>query len=182
MIVVHDGPDYTSLYLRAGTSIKRRVGEDGKPLPRSLSYGERLALPHLVGDGTWARTHALILFRDGEANDVRLFWSEEWEFRSWYVNLQRPVVRTRFGFDTSDHVLDVSVSPDLSWRWKDEDEFAEAIALGRFTVHEGEQIRAEGERVIDDIEHRRWPFSEPFIDWRPPVDWEMPALPDDWNE
>ena len=39
-------------------------------------------------------------------------------------------VNGRF-LDTTDLALDVTVAPDGSWEWKDEDELAEAISLGR---------------------------------------------------
>ncbi len=38
--VVHDGPDYTSLYLRPGTPVKRPVMPDGSPIPRDTPYAE----------------------------------------------------------------------------------------------------------------------------------------------
>jgi hypothetical protein len=181
--VVHDGPDYTALYLKPGTPLKKRILPDGCPIPRNLPYAERAKLPHIVGDGTWHSNHALMLFREGEAHDVRLFWSEnDWKFCGWYVNLQEPVRRTSVGFDTADHVLDIEVRPDLSWVWKDENEFATAIAIGRFSEQEALAIRDEGERVIAEIEAHKWPFDSPFVDWRPDPGWTTPEVPGNWND
>jgi hypothetical protein len=51
------------------------------------------------------------------------------EFEFWYVNLQEPAVAWQeaglAGIDTSDQALDLIIAPDLSSRWKDEDEFDE---------------------------------------------------------
>ena len=50
---------------------------------------------------------------------------------SWKSSI---IVETRDGLETMDHALDVIVEPDGTWRWKDEDDFAEAQALGVFTA------------------------------------------------
>ena len=181
--VVHDGPDHTALFLRAGTPIKRRVMPDGTPFQRRLPYAEAVQLPLRVGDGVWGHNHALILLREGDAHDIRLFWGEvDWAFRGWYVNLQRPVTRVPTGLDTADHVLDIWVEPDGRWSWKDEDEMATAVELGRFTAGEAAAIRAEGERVIAAIEARKWPFDTSLVDWRPDPSWPVPVVPGNWNE
>jgi hypothetical protein len=146
--VVEDTPTQTVLYLRPGTPIKRRVLPDGSPIPREMPTSERSRLPQVMGDGTWITNHALIIVRPGDAYDIRLFWSDAWTFRGWYVNLQDPVRRVPTGFDTADHMLDITVAPDRSWSWKDEHEMAEAVRIGRFTAAEAAAIRATGEQVI----------------------------------
>lgn len=180
--VVGDNGQVTMLYLRPGTPVKRRVLADGSPIPRDMSYAERAVLPVIVGYGHWSANHALILVKPGDAYDIRLFWSEhDWTFRGWYVNLQRPVRRVSVGFDTADHVLDLVVEPDGAWRWKDEDELAAAVEIGRFTAEEAAAMRAEGERVIERIDSRAWPFDAGYEHWRPDPSWPIPAMPDDWG-
>ena len=61
-----------------------------------------------------------------------------------------------------DHALDLVIAPDGSWCWKDEDDFAEAQALGVFTVEQAAAVRAEGERVLAA---RPWPTG--WENWRP---------------
>lgn len=180
--VVHDGPELTALYLRPGTPTKRRTLPDGTPFPRDFSYEQRAALPHVVGDGLWHTHHALIYVQPGEAHDVRLFWSERWEFRGWYVNLQDPVRRTALGFDSVDHIVDIVVRPDGSCSWKDEDEFATALTLGRFNPDQVQAIRDEGQRVILDVEAQRWPFDGSCLDWRPDPTWPIPPIPLHWDQ
>jgi hypothetical protein len=180
--IVEDGPNLTALYLAAGTPIKARAMLDGTPIPRDLPYLERQRLPVVVGERTWRVNDVLILVRPGEAHDFRLYWNAATGvLRGWYVNLQDPLQRVRVGFDTADHVLDLDVSPDLRWRWKDEHEFADALSIGRFTSQEAAAIRAEGERVIADIEARHWPFDAGYEQWRPDPSWEIPNLPSNWD-
>jgi len=178
--VVRDS-DVVMLWLQPGTPTRKRVMPDGSSIPRDFPYAERAALPHVVGEGTWTTNHALILVRDGDPCDIRLFWSESWEFKGWYVNLQDPVRRVPTGWDTADHVLDLWVDPGGRWAWKDEHEFAEAIRIGRFSETEAEAIRAAGRAVIPKIEAQVWPFDRSLIEWRPDPGWSMPGMPDDWN-
>jgi hypothetical protein len=109
----------------------------------------------------WHSNHVLSLTR-GDAHSLWLFWDEGWTFQGWYVQLCQPFVETAAGIETMDHALDVVVFPDGTWRWKDEDGFAEAQELGVFTPEEAAAIRAEGERVIAA---RPWPTG--WEDWRP---------------
>ena len=62
----------------------------------------------------------------------------------------------------TDQALDVLVEPDGTWRWKDEDDLAEAQALGHLDCRRGSGRRAEGERVIAASP---WPTG--WEDWRP---------------
>ena len=76
--------------------------------------------------GSWARTDAMIWMPPGTPYSVWWFWADG-AFAGWKVNLEEPHVRWSdrgcAGVDTADHALDVMVSPDHSWRWKDEEEF-----------------------------------------------------------
>jgi hypothetical protein len=154
--VVADDGELFVLYLAPGT--------DGVWMGRNPdgSYLE----PWVRGDPpqphVWRENHLLSLTRHGDAHSLWLFWDEAWEFRCWYVQLQAPMIETSEGLETTDHALDVLVEPDGTWRWKDEDDFAEAQARGVFTPEEAAAVRAEGERVIAA---RPWPTG--WEDWRP---------------
>jgi predicted RNA-binding protein associated with RNAse of E/G family len=89
-------------------------------------------------------------------------WTEGWDFRCWYVQLQDPILETPTGLETMDHALDVVVEPDGSWEWKDEDDFAELQRLGAFTPSQAAAVRAEGQRVIAA---HPWPTG--WEHWRP---------------
>lgn len=142
---VHD--DLVAVYLAPGTIFK---------VPADTSRDdilERLARGWELRDHEWTRGRTLHLLRPGVAHAIHLWWlSPDWRFGGWYINLQEPIRPTPLGFDFMDHVLDVVIDPDLSWRWKDEEELEEAVRLGLLTRQAADGIRAEGERVIAQLE------------------------------
>ena len=81
-----------------------------------------------------------------------------------------------------DHMLDAWLLPDGAWRWKDEDELAEAVALAVVTADEAAAIRAEGERVRADVEARRHPICTDWTRWRPDPNRPVPVLPRGWDQ
>lgn len=100
---------------------------------------------------------------------------------SWYVNLEEPLRRTELGFDTLDHELDVVVELDGSWRWKDEDDLAEAIRRGVIPAEDEPRMRADGERAVRSILDREPPFDRDWTAWRPDPSWPVPVLPEGWD-
>ena len=96
----------------------------------------------------------------------------------FYVNLQAPLTPTAIGFDTVEHILDARIAPDRSsWSWKDEDELAEAVARGIFTVADAASFRAWGERAVARVLERQPPFDLDWSGWRPDPSWTEPVLP-----
>jgi uncharacterized protein len=174
--VVADGPDLISHYLADGTPYLRREALDGSPPPRVIPTQEIDTVVTRMVEDTWRGSHRLVVTRPGQAHAVFLKWNPAWEFREWYVNLQEPLRRTARGFDTRDHFLDIQVAPDRSWRWKDEDELALAVELGRLTRQQAGAIRREAESVIPDIEAGRFPFDGSLTKWRPEPEWPIPRL------
>ncbi len=180
--VVEDGPDFSALHLAAGTTVKQRVMPDGSPFTHDIPYAEKHEAPLRVGDGTWRENSVLMLTRTGEAHSFWAFWrDEDWKFLGWYVNLQAPLERTPLGFDSSDHVLDITVEPDGSWEWKDEDEFEDAQSVGRFTKDEANEILAEAERATSKIRNREWPLGSEWEKWTPEPEWTLPKIPEGWD-
>jgi predicted RNA-binding protein associated with RNAse of E/G family len=117
-----------------------------------------------------------IVTRRGDAHSLWLLWTEAWDLRCWYVQLQEPIVERDAAIETTDHALDVLVHPDGTWQWKDEDDWAEAITLGAFDEAKAAAIRAEGERVIAA---KPWPTG--WETWRPDPSWELPVRPPGWD-
>ncbi len=104
------------------------------------------------------------------------------KFHDWYINLEEPLRRTAMGFEYLDQFLDVIVKPDLSgWRWKDEDELEEAIALGLISRGKASAMRVEGEKVAVWIQSGKSPFNG-WEKWRPDPSWKAPVLPDGWDK
>ena len=125
--------------------------------------------------------HLLALTPPDSWHSVWLFWSADWQFENWYVNLQPPIRRTRRGVIVGDCALDIVVKPDLSWSWKDEDEFAELIDRGFFRDAEVSSVRAEADRMVKVIEDRGPPVSDGWEKWRPEPRWPVPEVPEDWD-
>jgi hypothetical protein len=173
--VVEDGPALTALLLRVGTPILHRVALDGVVL-RTLPYAIRHRTPWELGAATWERLNVLELIRPAHSHSLWVVWDATWTLRGWYVNLQAKVRRTSIGFDTEDHVLDLWIDADGTAVWKDTDEFAQAIAGGRFSPAEATEVRAEAARVLAE---QPWPTG--WEEWRPDPAWPLPQLPDGWD-
>ena len=182
--VVEDSSSCVALFLAAGTTIKKPVNAvNGEPIDRSLSYGERFRPKYRLADGEWSHNSVLMLCRPEAAHAFWAFWrAADWSFLGWYVNFQEPLRRTPIGFDTADHVLDLVIAPDLSsWKWKDEDEFEEACALGRFTETEVAAIRAESVTALRIVRERGWPLAAQWAQWRPYPGWTIPRFRAGWE-
>jgi hypothetical protein len=175
--VVEDSDACIALYLAAGTPILVPVHLDDSEIPRAIPYEERHGLEWRLGEGVWHSTNRLLIARPGAAHAFSAFWrAEDWTFLAWYVDLQAPFRRTDDGFASEDYVLDIVAPPDGPWYWKDEDEFAAAQSVGRFTAEQAAAIRAEGEAVVATIEARAWPMDADWERWRPDPAWPIPEL------
>lgn len=140
---------------------------------RSLLEGWEMA------DYVWHSRRIVTITRLGAAHSLGVHWDHATNrFLGWYVNLQAPLRPTPLGYDTLDQVLDIWIEPDRSWHWKDWDELVEAERLGLFTRDEAEAIRAEGRRVIGELD-RLIPTG--WEDWRLDPSVELPMLPEDWD-
>ena len=108
----------------------------------------------------------MVISAPHEPYSLWLFWSEAGEHESWYVNLELPWRRTESGFDSRDHQLDIVIRRDRTWQWKDEDELRDAVAAGLLTARDADEIRADGERVVAQLD-RLLPTG--FETWAPPA-------------
>jgi hypothetical protein len=188
-IVVRDRPDELVLWIPKGTPTKIPPGsgiprdewtlEDGSFFSDAL----RVVTPGIArardadSQRPPRRAHDLQAqsARAGTAHSILHFF-EDGRFRRWYVNVERPLRRSRIGFDYLDLELDVLVEQDGSWRLEDEDELEEAVRLGVISADEATDVRAEARRVID-----RWPFPTGWESFVPDAGWELPQLPPDWD-
>ncbi len=174
--IVQDTPELLALFWQAGTPNR---GPVRRLVPRDLLSNEICLVP-----GSWVGTDVLMLAVPGAAHAVYVMWEAgRTQLRCWYVDLQEPLRRTKIGFDTHDHLLDIVISADQStWRWKDEDEFEEAVRIGVFSQEEARAIRAEGERVIERFKAGQPPFCDGWEMWSPPSKWGIPNLHEGWDK
>ena len=182
--VVVDGANYIALYSPPRTTfISRGVeGHKSLDLPDRIELDIRMLDPD---EGEFRKKispdiHVLTLTPPESWHSITLFWSAEWQFKSWYVNFQSPIRRVSRGIQFHDYALDLVVRPDLSWSWKDVDEFEALAARGFFTAKQESSIRSEAKRVVRTIEAGGPPFSDGWENWRPDQRWPIPHLYSDW--
>lgn len=178
--VVRDDEDLLAVWLAPGTECVKPVLADGTSV-HAEPLESRYTKPRTVQRGRWFGTGVLKLARPGLPWSVWLFWEPGWQFKNWYVNLEEPLTRWARGVDSEDHFLDISVHPDRSWHWLDEDEFAQAQRDGLMGPGLAGRVREAGQSAVDVI--RAWgpPFSNGWPDWRPDPSWSVPLLPEDWD-
>jgi predicted RNA-binding protein associated with RNAse of E/G family len=174
--VVEDRADLLALFIAADSPYKAG--------PKRSARAKRAALRCDVPPDEYVwRNDTLRLMFPGRRHSVSLFWSHDAESRrlvKYFLNLEEPFRRTEVGFDTQDHTLDIEIAPDLDWRWRDEEELENHVAEGFYTRALAEAVRTEGKHVIDAVLRREHPCLR-WNDWRPPPDWDVPALVGGWD-
>jgi hypothetical protein len=169
-------------WVPVGTGFAFRERLDGSPV-RAAPIADFASAQ--LRTGGWQGRSALILMPAGRAHSVWWFFDGA-DFSGWYVNLE---ARSRFwhlggsaglaGVDVVDHELDIVVAPDRSWQWKDEDDLAAVTGLaGYWDADRSAEIRAEGHRVLAEVQAARYPFDGSWCDFRPEPSWPLPRLPE----
>ena len=168
-IVVQSDPELLVLWLPTGS---RTMVPVGKPV---LPVGDwKLTEGRFGVSDAYPGTSALRLTRPGAFHSILLFFGAE--FYAWYVNLERPLTRSRVGFDLTDLFVDIFIEPSRDPRWLDEEELEQALEAGLLTDDDAAAARTEGERVLAD-----WPFPTGWEDFRPDPRWELPELQAGWD-
>lgn len=169
------------LWVATGSTVVRRTTVDGISI-RKMPLAQRATMATIPSGRLWEGGGVLILTPPGAAHSIWWFFTENGQFRGWYVNLEAPAVRWSGGIDLQDHALDVWINPDRSWQWKDEDEFAERIDHPSYwSADEVPAIWAEGKRVIAQAEAGVFPFDGTWVGFAPDPDWTPTTLPPDWD-
>src|SRR5579872_157640 len=178
-ICIQDDQQVLALFVPAGTIAK----DNYVVAPADRATYVRSAPPsrdRVHQDRTWTAP-SIRLYLSGEAFSTWLFFNSENEFTGWYGNLESPYLRTPIGIDTSDHALDVVADPKRRWRWKDEAEFAQRLAIGLDTPAHQAAVRAAGLEFIGRLERSLAPFDQDWPAWRSPPEWRARQLPRGWN-
>ncbi|MEU2506754.1 DUF402 domain-containing protein [Streptomyces sp. NPDC007863] len=178
--VVRDTPELLAVWMAPGTECVRPVLADGTSV-HDEPLATRYTAPRTTERARWAGSGVLKLARPGDPWSVWLFWERGWRFRSWYVNLEEPRRRWAGGVDSEDHFLDISVYPDQSWLWRDEDEFEQAQRAGLMDPAGASRVREAGAAAVRLVESWGTPFRDGWEEWRPDPSWTVPVLPADWD-
>ncbi|MET9882366.1 DUF402 domain-containing protein [Streptomyces sp. NPDC006430] len=178
--VVQDTAELLAVWMAPGTECVKPVLADGTPVHEEPLV-TRYTAPRTTVRSRWFGAGVLKLARPGDPWSVWLFWEHGWRFKSWYVNLEEPRTRWARGVDSVDHFLDISVYPDRTWKWRDEDEFAQAQRSGLMDAAQARRVQDAGRAAVGVIKEWGAPFSDGWQDWRPDPNWRVPTLPEDWD-
>ncbi|WP_027343838.1 DUF402 domain-containing protein [Hamadaea tsunoensis] len=184
--VVADDERGLLLWVPRGAPMLDRKAVDGRGL-RAMPFTEWLGIETKLWEVVWNGPAVLMLLPPDADHSVWFFRTEEGVFRGWYVNLEEAGVRWDdgdvAGVDIVDQDLDIWVEPDRTWVWKDEEEFVERLAYGPdYWVADGDAVRAEGERVVKQIEAGAFPFDGQLLDVSLDPLWTGPAgVPAGWD-
>ncbi|MGZ4131644.1 MAG: DUF402 domain-containing protein [Actinomycetota bacterium] len=174
-VVVRDDENLQMFHVPPHVRCKQPVGPDGAPLRIPSQTWE-------LDDTERGDTRILSFAFPDTPYAVILPFGPQGRLQEYYVNLQSPLRRSPAGFDTVEHLLDVTIPPDRSsWSWKDEDELAQAVTRGLFTEEDAEWFRHWGERAVEHVLLREPPFDADWEGWTPDPSWHAEELPPDWD-
>ena len=86
-----------------------------------------------------------------------------------------------WGFNTTDHFLDIIVKPDRSYAWKDQEVMARWLARGAYQREEVERFYRAGRELERLIEQGLSPFDDEWTEWRPEAAFRTARVPDGWQ-
>ncbi len=136
-----------------------------------------------LADFTWHTNRLLLIVEPEKYYSIDLFWNhEENKFIGYYVNFQHPYRRSHCGIDSLDLELDIDIEPDLSYKWKDVDDYQKAIECGIISPECIQGIEAAKPEILERLETRRYPFDGAWLDWMPDPAWSPPTLPATWDK
>ncbi|MFI5915151.1 DUF402 domain-containing protein [Dactylosporangium sp. NPDC051541] len=122
------------------------------------------------------RSDVLILMPPRATYSVWWFFKEG-VFSGWYVNLEEPYLRRHDGVQTKDLVLDIVVTPERHWEWKDADEFQRHIGHPLYYDRAAaDAILIGAERIIDLVETASFPFDGTHTSFCSDPAWALPRL------
>ena len=132
---------------------------------------------------TWLENRVLAVIEPEKYYSILLFWNHASDtFLGYYVNFQLPLVRYHDGIEILDLDLDINIEPDLSFHWKDIDDYQNAIDHGLITSNWANEIEAAKLEIFDKLEKRQYPFDGSWLDWKPELSWTPPKLPVNWDK
>ena len=181
-IVVQDTPEEIVLTLLPGTECIAPEGYlDGKDSnKRRWNFKDQ---DWEIQNYVWRTNRLLLLLEPEKYYSIMHFWDHSSnEFLCYYINFQLPFQRTAYGVDTLDLDLDIVINPDLSFEWKDEDDYQKAIDHRVIFPEWVAGIEDAKKDVFDKLEKRGYPFDGAWLNWMPDLNWSPPKLPVNWDK
>lgn len=136
-----------------------------------------------LDDFIWHTNRVLFIVEPEKFYSLSLYWNQqENQFIGYYVNFQHPFRRHQCGIDAMDLELDIDIEPDLSFRWKDVDDYRMAIGCGIISSEAVQGIEAAKPEALGRLRSRQYPFDGSWLDWKPDPVWSSPTLPENWDK
>ena len=136
-----------------------------------------------LAEFSWHTNRVLSVIEPEKCYSIMHFWDHKSaEFLGYYVNFQQPFTRSHCGVDSLDLDLDLIIDPDLSFKWKDEDDYQAAIDHGLISKQWINGIEDAKTEVFEKLEKRAYPFNGAWLDWKPDPQHSNLRLPANWDE
>lgn len=180
--VVRDTADELVLMLIPGTAcmVEEDYARQHKNGKRRWDFQhEDWKLEHF----TWHTNRLLFLLEPEKFYSTILFWHHETgKFLCYYINFQLPFQRCPYAINTLDLDLDLVVNPDLSYNWKDIDDYKKGIETGVILPEWVNGIETAKPEILARLAKRQYPFDGSWLNWKPDPDWSLPTLPENWDK
>jgi predicted RNA-binding protein associated with RNAse of E/G family len=135
----------------------------------------------ILEEFTWHTNRILALTEPDKYYSTMLFWEDKSnEFLCYYINFQIPYQKTSFSVDSLDLDLDLIIHPDLSFEWKDVDDYEKGIETGVILPEWTTQIESAKTEIFHRLSKREYPFDGSWLDWLPSKSWPPSKFPDEW--
>ena len=182
MIVVKDSPQETALALLPGSD-----GFAPEDYSKGKQNGKRrwnfVDKPWKLDKHIWHTNRVLVLVEPQKYYSIDHFWNHDLnKFECYYVNFQLPFQRGHCGVDALDLELDLVIKPDLSYEWKDVDEYQKGIDSGIIPYEWTQEIESAKKEILEKLAGRKYPFDGSWLNWLPDPSWSAPKLPADWDK
>lgn len=170
-----------------GLLLSQRPGVIGKvtrgyPNDHATLLNEIASTRPTLVDLAWSSTVTLGIFTSEQWWSTRLMWdAATGDFLCYYVDFRRPIRRIGACVDTLDLGLDIVVTPDGHWQWKDEDHMPLIRAAGWLDGDGEAELEAAKADAVTSIEKRSFPFDDSLLTWRPDSG-ALHELPEGWNQ